>query len=260
MSTSRSIPIFLEEFAEAKIPIWREALFTAELLLLHSSPVYWGFRVPQGDGSAVVLIPGFLNGDGYLGQLYAWLTRIGYRPYFSGIGQNAECPNLLIESTVRRSVTRAYRESGRKVHIIGHSLGGLIARAVAAQQPEAVASVITLASPFRGTVAHRLILNAAEQVRKKILKENGTKVLPTCYTGRCTCDFVQALRQELPETVAETAIYTRSDGIVDWRYCRTENGAVDFEVPGTHLGLVFNSDAYSVIATRLKASSGARMS
>ena len=121
------------------------------------------------------------------------------------------------------------------------------------QQPESVASVITLASPFRCSVAHQLIFNAAEEVRKKILEENGTKVLPTCYTGRCTCDFVRALRQEIAASVKETAIYTRSDGIVDWRYCRTDNCAVDFEVPGTHLGLVFNSDVYSVIANRLKA-------
>jgi len=253
LSAGRPYHAFIEEFAEADSPIWREVLFTAELLLLHCSPVYWGLGVPQGDGSAVVLIPGFLKSDGYLTQLYSWLTRVGYRPYFSGIGHNAECPNLLIESAVRESVARAYRESGRKVHLIGHSLGGLIARAIAAQQPEAVASVITLASPFRGTVAHRLILNAAEVVRKRILEENGAKVLPTCYTGRCTCEFLRALRQEIPESVMETAVYTRSDGIVDWRFCRTDNAAVDFEVPGTHLGLVFNSDAYAIIATRLKA-------
>lgn len=252
MSTGRPYPAFIEDFTETDSPIWREVLFAAELVLLHSSPVYWGFRVPQGDGSAVVLIPGFLKSDGYLSQLYGWLTRIGYRPYFSGISQNAECPNLLIESAVRESVKRAHRESGRKVHIIGHSLGGLIARAIAAQQPESVASVITLASPFRGTVAHRFILNAAEEVRKRILEENGAKVLPTCYTGRCTCEFLQALRQGIPESVMETAIYTLSDGIVDWQYCRTEKSNVDFEVPGTHLGLVFNSDAYSVVATRLK--------
>jgi pimeloyl-ACP methyl ester carboxylesterase len=205
-----------------------------------------------------VLIPGFLKSDGYLSQLHSWLTRIGYRAYFSGIGQNADCPNLLIESAVRESVTRAHQESGRKVHIIGHSLGGLLARAVANQQPEAVASVITLASPLRGTVAHRLILSAAEAVRKRILEENGPRVLPTCYTGRCTCDFLESLRQEPPTSIMQTAVYTRNDGIVDWRYCRTEDPSTDFEVPGTHLGLVFNSDAYCIIANRLKAAQGTR--
>lgn len=252
-TTGRPCYTFPEDPAEAHVPIWREALCAAELLLLHSSPVYWGFGIPQGDDSAVVLIPGFLKSDAYLSQLHSWLGRVGYRPYFSGIGQNAECPNLLIESAVRETVARAYEESGGKVHIVGHSLGGLIARAIATQQPQAVASVITLASPFRGTVAHRIILNAAEEVRKRIIQENGPRVLPTCYTGRCTCEFLEALRQELPPSVMETAVYTRSDGIVDWHYCKTDNPAVDIEVPGTHLGLVFNSDVYCVIARRLIA-------
>jgi pimeloyl-ACP methyl ester carboxylesterase len=201
----------------------------------------------------VVLIPGFLKSDTYLSRLHCWLTRIGYRSYFSGIGENAECPNLLIQSPLRESIDRAFHETGRKLHLVGHSLGGVIARALAAQNPEKIASVITLGSPFRGTVAHRMVLNAAEEVRKRILEEHGPLVRPDCYTGRCTCHFVESLRTQFPECVLETAIYTRSDGIVDWRYCRTEDPEIDFEVPGTHLGLVFNSDAYRIIARRLAA-------
>jgi hypothetical protein len=49
--------------AEADIPIWKEALFGADLILLHASPVYYGLGVPHGDGSAVVVIPGFLGSD-----------------------------------------------------------------------------------------------------------------------------------------------------------------------------------------------------
>jgi triacylglycerol lipase len=51
--------------------------------------------------------------------------------------------------------------------------------------------------------------------------------------------------------VTETAIYTRQDGIVDWRYCMTNNAEVDFEVPGTHIGMAFNPAAYSIVAERL---------
>ena len=51
----------------------------------------------------------------------------------------------------------------------------------------------------------------------------------------------------------ETAIYTRSDGIVDWRYCCTGNKERDFEVPGTHIGLAFNPTVYGIIADRLGA-------
>jgi PGAP1-like protein len=244
---------FREDNAEADITIWKEALFAADILLLHSSPVYYGLGVPHGDGSAVVLVPGFLGTDAYLTQLHTWLGRIGYRPYFSGIGINAECPNILIQQRLNACIEKALRETERAIHLIGHSLGGIIARSVASQRPTDVASVITLASPFRGTVAHRSVLQAAEAVRKHILREHGAGVLPTCYTGKCTCNFLASLRRSVPDSVLETAIYTRNDGIVDWRYCLTGNPDRDFEVPGTHIGLSFNSSAYSIIANRLAA-------
>lgn len=242
---------FQEDYSEADISIWKEALFAADILLLHSSPIYYGMGIPPGDGSAVVLIPGFLGTDAYLSQMYSWLGRIGYRPYFSGIGLNAECPNLLIKSKLNQAVEQALQETGRKIHLVGHSLGGIIARAIAAQRPDQVASVVMLASPFRGTVVHRSVLRAAETVRKFILQEHGPGVLPACYTGRCTCNFLDSLRRKLPRQVIETAIYTRSDGIVDWRYCVSGKPECDFEVPGTHIGLAFNASVFGILANRL---------
>jgi PGAP1-like protein len=226
-------------------------LFGAEILLLHASPVYYGLGIPHGDASGVVIVPGFLGTDLYLTELHSWLGRIGYRPYFSGIGINAECPNLLIQSHLNATIERALSETERKIHLIGHSLGGLIARSAAGQRPDDVASVITLASPFRGTVAHRAILNVIEAVRLRILQEHGEGVLPECYTGRCTCSFLDSLKRDVPDSVLETAIYTRHDGMVDWRYCITNHAGVDFEVPATHIGMAFNPAAYSVVAQRL---------
>jgi pimeloyl-ACP methyl ester carboxylesterase len=242
-----------QDDAEASVPLWQEALFGVEVLLLHATPAYYGFGVPHGDASGVVIIPGFLGTDMYLMELYAWLRRIGYRPYFSGIGLNAECPNLLIRRHLNETMDRALQETGRPIHVIGHSLGGIIARSVAGQRPVDVASVITLGSPFRGTVAHSRVLKAAEIVRKRIQLKHGQGVLPDCYTGRCTCQFLDSLRRDLPQGITETAIYTRADGVVDWRYCITEHPGVDFEVPGTHIGLAFNPAVYDIIARRLRA-------
>lgn len=213
--------------------------------------MYYGLGVPRGDGSGVVIIPGFLGTDVYLTEFHAWLQRIGYRPYFSGIGINAECPNLLIQRRLNQTIEKAVAETGRRIHLIGHSLGGVIARSAAAQHPQDVASVITLAAPIRGTVANRTVLHAAEAVRLRILDEHGSGVLPDCYTGKCTCNFLDFLRRKVPSSMLETAIYTRHDGVVDWRYCRTMNPEVDVEVPGTHIGMAFNPAAYSVVAERL---------
>lgn len=250
---SRRLEKLVPPQTEADAPLWTEALFGAEVLLLHATPVYYGFGVPRGDDSAVVIIPGFLGTDLYLTELHSWLARIGYRPYFSGIGINADCPNLLIQRHLNETIERALAETGRKVHLLGHSLGGVIARSVAGQRPRDVASVITLAAPFRGTVMTRTVLHAAEAIRKRIMKEHGPNVLPGCYTGRCTCNFVDSLRRAVPDSTLQTAIYTRYDGIVDWHYCMTKDPEIDFEVPGTHVGMAFNPLAYSIVAQRLAA-------
>jgi hypothetical protein len=131
----------------------------------------------------------------------------------------------------------------------------MIARSVACQRPGDIASVITLGSPFKGTVAHEVILRAAKAVRKHILQEHGRNVMPECYTPRCTCDFVSSLHTDIPACIPQTAIYTQDDGIVDWRYCRTGDCDCDFQVPGTHIGLAFNPSAYGIIAERLARTS-----
>jgi pimeloyl-ACP methyl ester carboxylesterase len=235
----------------AGAPFWHEALFGLELLLLHAAPVYYGIGTPRGDGSAVVIIPGFLGSDVYLVELFAWLRRIGYRPYYSGIGLNADCPNLLIRNKLRQTLRQARRETRRKVHVLGHSLGGLLARAAAAETPRQISSVITLGSPFRGAAVHPKLRDAVEAVRQRILVSRGRAVLPDCYTGECACSFLSSLRQDFPDSVRQTAVYSRSDGFVDWRYCITGDPRYDVEVSGTHIGLAFNSLAYTVIAERL---------
>ena len=237
---------------ESEVTHWHEAFFGVEFLLLHASPVYYGLDIPHGNGSGVMLIPGFLASDAYMFEMYAWLKRIGYQPYYSGIVLNAECPNLLLKQQLNRTIDQAVQETGGPIHIIGHSLGGIIARALAKLRPEDTASVISLGSPFRGRVINnKNVLFAAEMVRKFILMKNGSKVLPDCYTGRCTCNFVDSLRRDIPEDVPQTSVYTRHDGVVDWRYCRTGDKKVDVEVSGTHAGLAFNPKVYTIIATRL---------
>lgn len=222
-----------------------------ELTFLRLSPIWWGYGVPHGDGSAVVLVPGFLGTDLYLSQFSDWLRRIDYKPFYSGIYLNADCPNILIRRRLNETIEQACKSTRGKIHLIGHSLGGAIARSAAAQMPERIASVITLAAPIRGLEAHASIQRAADLVRQQILERHGRGVLPTCYTARCTCDFVESLKGDFPESVRQTAIYSKSDGILNWRVCRTGDPKVDFEVTSTHIGMVFSPLVYSIVAQRL---------
>ena len=234
-----------------QVPIWQELMVGVEMTYLRLSPVYWGWGIPKGNGAAVVVVPAFLGSDLYLTEFHAWLRRIGYKPYESGIGWNAECPNLLIRLHLSETIEKAYKATGRKVHLVGHSLGGLIARSAAAQMPDRVASVISMGAPLGGIVVHPTILRVAEMVRGRILERNGQDVLPDCYTDACTCLFLQPCVACIPKSVLQTAIYSKADGILDWHSCKTGDPAVDLEVSATHIGMAFNPLVYRLVADRL---------
>jgi pimeloyl-ACP methyl ester carboxylesterase len=247
-----------EEFESAALPLWREALVGVEWLSLRASGVFRCIGVPPGDGSGVVVIPGFLGSDGYLGHLHGWLGRLGYRPYMSGIGRNVDCPNVLMDRLMG-TVSQAHGETKGRVHLIGHSLGGVLARSAATLRPDWIASVITMASPFRGVRAHPLILQAAAFFRRRVHSRGDRSNVPVeCYSGFCRCEAVDSLRRPFPAAVRQTAIYTKTDGVVDWNFCLSGDPETDIEVSSTHVGLVFNPRVYRHLADRLAAATQGR--
>ena len=226
-------------------PLWPELLAGLEWLSLKASPVYYGLGVPRGNGAPVILVPGFLGSDLSLMEMRAWLRRIGYRPYLSGIGRNDDCPDVLLERLLE-TIDRAYRETGSKVRLIGHSLGGLLARAAAVQRPGQIAQVITLASPFRQLSAHPLVLTLISVVRGKALEQHLSE-----GEESCECSFMEALSAPLPASVARTAIYTKSDPVVNWRDCMDDDERHNVEVRGTHIGLAHNPAVYKEVSRLL---------
>lgn len=245
------MPVIHEPFhphqIAVKLPIWREAFLLRELLQLRGHPTFRGEKIPAGDGSAVITIPGFLCTDSYTGFLTKWLERIGYRAYPSGLEQNSGCIENLLKILLE-TIERAATETDGKVHLIGHSLGGILARIAAIHQPAFVKSVMTLGSPFRGIRVHPYILWLSRRIRAQVQ----TELTPHCFTGFCTCPAVMALQKNLPASIRHGAIYTKADGIVAWQACINDDPALNFEVSGTHSGLVFNPQVYCLIADYLQ--------
>jgi pimeloyl-ACP methyl ester carboxylesterase len=241
---------FYRDQKPAARPIWREAFVGLEWLALRASPVFYGLGVPRGDGAAVIAVPGFMGTDFYLQELHWWLRRIGYRAYLSKIGRNADCLDLLVDRLLQ-TIQKAYDDTHGMVHLIGHSLGGVLALSAAQLRPDVIASVITLGSPFRGIRSHPMVLEMSKVVGQRIRDARRDRTKPACFTGYCDCEAVNALQVPCPHTTPHTAVYTRTDGIVDWRVCVNDNPATDVEVSGTHVGLVFNPVVYELIARRL---------
>ena len=230
------------------LPFWKEVFAGVDYLKLKTSAVYYGFGVPRGNGTPVVIVPGFMGADFYLLEMYLWLKRMGYVPYFSKIGHNAKCPDMLTHRLLA-TVNRAFAETGQPVHIIGHSFGGVLARGVAYRKPERIISVIMLGSPFGGTRVNPYIMGMIDQVKKYTHWAHGRN--KDCYSVDCHCGFVSTMRYGFPKAVPETAIYTKHDGVVDWEACLTQNPANNIEVGGTHTGLAWNPEVYRHIANRL---------
>lgn len=229
-------------------PIWKEALWPLDWLALRFSPVYYGLGIPRGDGGPVVLVPGFLGTDAYLAEMFLWLDRIGYRPYMSRIGVNAECPGTLA-GRLLRTVRRAHSETGRLVRIIGHSLGGVMGRRVCLEHPELVTQLITLGAPLQAMRAHPAIVASATLLHTTLKLTTSTH--GDCLTERCACGFVHDIGKPIDPNVDHAAIYTEADGVVDWHAAREYDAALNHEVGGTHIGLVFNPKAYRVLGDLL---------
>ena len=218
-------------------PLWSELLAGLEWAALKVSPVYYGVGVPQGDGAPIILVPGFLGSDLSLLELHLWLGRMGYRSYSSGIGLNADCPDVLLERLCD-TIARVYRETGRKVRLIGHSQGGLLAQAAAVRMPERVAQLITMGTPSRRPSAHPMVL----RLMKRVLRRR--RETPRS----CMRMFFAALRECMPASVARVSVYSKADAVVDWRDCVGVDGVVNIQVSGTHIGMSFNPQVYREIA------------
>jgi len=227
--------------------------FLQQLSSLMRDPIAYGRDLPAGDGRPVLLVPGFTAGDWSLAPMAQWLRRIGYRPYLSGIDFNVGCPRQKIERLEWR-VEKIARETNDRVTIIGHSLGGLLARATAATKSDQVRHVIGLGSPIRNGSAgvHDRVRPTLEAIQSFF--QTFTRNPENCGTPECACGFASAGYLPMPRGTRFSAIYTRSDEVVQWESCIDERGT-SHEVSGLHGSLIVNREVYRIIGTLLGVTS-----
>ena len=233
----------------------RESLALGELAALMRDPIYRGDSVQRGDGRLVVLIPGLFGGDFYLWPLRRWLSRVGYQPSTSGLWVNAGCADRLT-SQIEKWIERQRPGNDGRVVLIGHSRGGLLARALAGKLRRRPSHLILLGSP----VAHAARFTQWG-TEPEFLNENSTALMrasntarrildPECSFPECGCAFVQAMRRELDPAITLLSIYSREDPIVPPQACIVTGGR-NVEVHGTHSGLAYNPAVYRELARSL---------
>ena len=211
--------------------------FNTSLLL---SPLL--MRAPKGDGHPVLTLPGLLASDLSMAPMRRYLRELGYDTYAWKMGRNIGGFSRM-RAALRDRLAEIHAGTGRKVSIVGWSLGGVYARDLALQAPDLVRCVVTLGSPFANDVRATNATRLYEALSGEAVEDES--------------ELRKAIAGDLP--VPATSIYSRTDGIVNWRTClqRPSDTAENIEVYlASHTGLGVNAAALWAVADRLAQAEG----
>jgi len=201
-------------------------------------------------GDPVLLVPGFLAGDYTLAGMNRHLRRLGHRTYRSGIVANVWCIDRSTEHLERR-IEQIVERRERKVTVVGHSLGGMIARGLAARRPDLVAGIVTMGSPMLAPgAAHQLLITQVALLRRLSGLGISRLMSSDCTAGACALRMWEESRVPLPPGFPFTAIYSRRDGIADWRAC-IDPAADAREVTTSHVGMALDPIVFDVVSASL---------
>lgn len=196
-------------------------------------------RPPRGDGRLTVVIAGWLAPEGSLTPLRSFLAAAGHDARGSGLGVIRNDVETVIERFATRLETMM---TDRPAFLVGWSLGGVVARETARRRPDLVDRVVTFGTPAVG---------------------GPTYTVGAGRLGATECRRIEQLQRQLdaddPIRVPITAIFTRNDGVVDWRACidRASLDVRHVEVRSTHVGLGIDPDVWQVVAETLAHASPA---
>jgi pimeloyl-ACP methyl ester carboxylesterase len=202
-------------------------------------------QAPSGDGHSVLVIPGLAASDASTVPLRKYLSGLGYDVTGWHQGSNFG-PRAGVLNAILRMVRETHAASGRKLSLVGWSLGGVFAREIAKELPDSVRCVITLGTPFAGSPRSTNAWRLYEMV-----------------SGRNIEREAEHFELQKAPPVPTTSVYSKTDGIVAWQgsiqsaapdlgHKQTEN----IEVLASHFGIGLNPSAWWAVADRLAQPEG----
>jgi pimeloyl-ACP methyl ester carboxylesterase len=216
---------------EARAP-WEFGATLAAWPLLKNAPV--------GDGHAVIVFPGLGAGDLSTVPLRNFLSGQGYDTYGWDLGRNMGPREGVLQKSIDR-IGDIVKATGRRVSLVGWSLGGIYAREFAKALPDFVRSVVTLGTPFSGDP-----------------KATNAWWYYEYASGHKLNDPHLLAQLKQPPSIPTTSIYSRTDGVVAWQLSHQTPGklAENIEVVASHVGIGLNPAALYAVADRLSQPEG----
>jgi triacylglycerol lipase len=233
-----------------RIPLWRESRVPLEHAALMRDPVFRGQGIAPGDGAPVLLVPGFLAGDPSLRLMAGWLRRVGYHPCRARMRFNVDCTTRALGRLEREAEELAERHS-RRLSIVGQSRGGSMARVLAVRRPDLIERIVCLGSP----VTDQFAVHPWVRAQVTAVGLLGTLGVPGlfavgCGHGACCERAREQALGPFPDSVEFVSVYSRSDGIVDWRAC-LDPAATHVEVRASHIGMAVSPHVFRAVGAAL---------
>jgi triacylglycerol lipase len=228
----------------------RELTLWVDFGALLADPVFYGIRVPRGDGKLVVIIPGFMGNDLYLMPMLNWLRRIGYTPVRSSLNVSAGCMHRSCEE-VKAQIDRHLSREQHSVALIGHSRGGAVAWALAAQMQERVSHLVMLGAGFPGfqrsieSGSHNIRLSGVTQMLLRLNKLSRRVLDPHCFFPSCECPFSNHAERPLSQATALVSIYGTDDLVIPEGAKMVEGEIINIRT--AHVGLVYHPEVYRTL-------------
>ena len=214
------------------------ALLPASLPLL--------LQAPRGDGHPVLLLPGFLADEKSLIALKLFLQSKGYEVHTWGLGRNLGFRSKHA-SALPQKIRYLHHVAGRKVSLVGWSLGGVFSLYGAESTLECVRSIITLGSPVSVDAAGSQSPPAVKALYRLVSHRMGA----AAHTMQ---PRAKTLREHRRLSIPTSCLYSLGDGVVPPQEATIDGDPAFHEnirVPGSHLGLGFNGIVLAIVADRL---------
>jgi predicted alpha/beta hydrolase family esterase len=198
----------------------------------------------DGDGHPVVVYPGLGAGAMTTAYLRSHLQQCAFavHDWDKGVNTGPDCGFDDWLQPLAERVRALQALHGRKVSLVGWSLGGIYARELAKCAPDSVRQVITLATPFASLGG----ANHAGTIYKML--------------GGDASQLTEAMQRRLRARppVPTTSIYSKSDGVVCWRGCVQQRGehVENIAVEASHLGMPTHPEVLRIVANRLAQPEG----
>ncbi len=227
-------------------PVMLEARGPFEQRALLRSPLWNGDGIPPGNDRPMLVIPGFLAAARSPRSLLHVMAQAGWRVEAAGVGRNSG-PAYVGVDAAEADLQRMYDETGKRLTIIGHSRGGQFARILAVRYPDLIRQVIAIGTP--------LLVKYPDFAAVKVPAEVLDRTWRAGAFGEVFPDQEDEVDRDryaaFPDHIDFVSIYSRTDGIVDWR-TSIEPAASTMEVVSSHRGLINGVAGISAIAKALE--------